>query len=1072
MQATTPHLAISASAGTGKTFQLAHRYIRLLACDVAPDRIVSLTFSRKAAGEIFESIVTLLCRAAASPEQAAATGDRIGRPGLAPATFLQMLRQMLSTLNRLQISTLDSFTVRVVKTFPMELGIDSRITVVDNNGAEAGNARRQVLARIFNHRLVSDREQKIFINAFRQATFGQEEKNLSRVLEACLADFQEIFQLHPQPELWGHEAAIWSNGSPWLEPAGDHASAAAGLAAILEAELTGDPLERWLSFIDAAVTFEPGAPYAPALKYMLPKLTAVIDGLRRGDAAVKIGRQLVRLTPDGCRLALALVHYVVQTEFTAALERTRGLHSLLAAYETLYENQVRRRGLLTFNDVQRLLGPANPYSRSSIPSREPGADRLFIDYRLDAQLDHWLLDEFQDTSDIQWQAIANLIDEVLQDDSGRRSFFYVGDIKQAIYGWRAGNASLFSQVLEQYGEVIAEQPLDTSYRSCQPVIETVNRVFGALPEQLPAATTREWQRSWRTHTCAAGFVPVSGYAAILEPPSQGGSHKPAAEERYRLLADLLDEIQPCRRGLSAAVLVRKNRQGRDIVNFLRNACPDIDIVHEGTADIRDNPVVNLLLALVQYAAHPGDTIARHHLRMSPLAAIITGQTGFERLPFELLRFIQSHGFRAFFQLWGSRLAAGPDGLDAFGRKRLAELVRAATEFDGSGAAPDCNNFLRFIENYTIRDEAAKNTVRVMTIHQAKGLGFDCVFLPDLQDGSIDGGDSPDIALLQTGAVLKMPRKDFARLDPVLDSLLRENDEAACFEALCLLYVALTRAKQGLYIITSFPGKSSQALTSAALIKLQLAGDSRAVDGRDDSANGRPLTCLYEIGNRKWYADRTQAAIPTPGIPAAALHVMPSSRRPLRRISPSKTEPPIRNAGSLFTEDNRQGADFGTAIHHLFEQVAWLDECDQEVTMANWLHAAPFPESLKREAAAQFATAVAVPEFRAALSRPSGNATLWREKAFDLILNGKWVSGVFDRVTIQEDSEARPQRAIILDYKSNRVGDEEALQQTTAAYRPQILLYRQALAAILHLPMENITGLLLFTRPGRVIEVAE
>ena len=63
-----------------------------------------------------------------------------------------------------------------------------------------------------------------------------------------------------------------------------------------------------------------------------------------------------------------------------------------------------------------------------------------VDYRLDGHFDHWLLDEFQDTSDLQWQVLANLIDEVLQDTSGKRSFFYVGDVKQAIYGWRAGNA--------------------------------------------------------------------------------------------------------------------------------------------------------------------------------------------------------------------------------------------------------------------------------------------------------------------------------------------------------------------------------------------------------------------------------------------------------------------------------------------------------------------------------------------------------------------------------------------------------------------------------------------------------
>ena len=71
------HKAISASAGSGKTFQLAHRYIELMACGVSPDRIIALTFSRKAAGEIFDSVVRYLCKAASSPEASSRTATRL-----------------------------------------------------------------------------------------------------------------------------------------------------------------------------------------------------------------------------------------------------------------------------------------------------------------------------------------------------------------------------------------------------------------------------------------------------------------------------------------------------------------------------------------------------------------------------------------------------------------------------------------------------------------------------------------------------------------------------------------------------------------------------------------------------------------------------------------------------------------------------------------------------------------------------------------------------------------------------------------------------------------------------------
>ena len=78
------HIAIAASAGSGKTFQLAHRYIQLLAGGVPPDRIIALTFSRKAAGEIFESIVRYLCEATSSPEHAQQMGRRCALGGSGP----------------------------------------------------------------------------------------------------------------------------------------------------------------------------------------------------------------------------------------------------------------------------------------------------------------------------------------------------------------------------------------------------------------------------------------------------------------------------------------------------------------------------------------------------------------------------------------------------------------------------------------------------------------------------------------------------------------------------------------------------------------------------------------------------------------------------------------------------------------------------------------------------------------------------------------------------------------------------------------------------------------------------
>ena len=107
--------------------------------------------------------------------------------------------------------------------------------------------------------------------------------------------------------------------------------------------------------------------------------------------------------------------------------------------------------MLSFNDAQYLLTANKSAGSGLVITRDVDAqDRLYIDYRLDCQLDHWLLDEFQDTSDLQWAVLHNLLDEILQDDSGRRSLFYVGDVKQSIYRWRGGNPRLFGAILDHY----------------------------------------------------------------------------------------------------------------------------------------------------------------------------------------------------------------------------------------------------------------------------------------------------------------------------------------------------------------------------------------------------------------------------------------------------------------------------------------------------------------------------------------------------------------------------------------------------------------------------------------------
>ena len=101
---------------------------------------------------------------------------------------------------------------------------------------------------------------------------------------------------------------------------------------------------------------------------------------------------------------------------------------------------------------------------------------------------------------------------------------------------------------------------------------------------------------------------------------------------------------------------------------------------------------------------------------------------------------------------------------------------------------------------------------------------------------------------------------------------------------------------------------------------------------------------------------------------------------------------------------------------------------------------------------------------------STHIQLWRERPFDLVMDGEWVSGIFDRVHLERDAAGRYSSAWIIDFKTDDVGSDEALQEKLAGYAPQISLYRTAIMKLTGLAAEQIQCSLLFTRLERLIEL--
>jgi len=1100
--------AISASAGSGKTFRLAHRYMGLLARGIPPDRICALTFSRKAAGEIFDSIVRNLTGAAQNAQYAELSSKYMEIGPVPEGKFLSALRCFLDNLHRANIGTIDSFIATIVRAFPLELGLNgTEFRLMDGDSADAESFREGIISDVCNSKHINQTGTNVFLEVFKQATLGAEKKTFTDNLNGFLSNYRAAFLSLPAEDAWGNPSLIWKNEPWWMQPPEAQNERETELILQLIPGNSGwdkRMRETFVKLVNNLKDFDYDSEWSPDLfldgaiqSQIIPKL----DVPGKDGLTIQYARKEYLIPDNVFKLLRALYHNAFHVQFNRLCKRTRGILGVIAMYEKEYEQALLQTGRMTFTDAQLLLSPRGfasggatisrcraPQACPPVPERRPGNSaregRIFIDYRLDSKIDHWLLDEFQDTSNLQWQALENLLDEILQDDSNTRSFFYVGDVKQTIYRWRGGNPDLFNSVLNRYGKKIINESLNKTQRSAQPIIDTVNRVFSRLPETQgktsePAISRRvnaKWNSAWKEHE-RGERAPDNGYAAILQPTLPEGAKYHETGNQLELLARLLKHIGPTERGLSTAILVRTNASGKKIADYLRqygheHDWHDLNISYEGETALLDNPLIAVLLDLLRYAEHPADNFARQHLIMSPLGIWMDkNETSVESLPLVLLGQIEEQGFRPALREWAARLGAHDD----FGRLRLQQMLEIAGQFDNRFDR-NISLFIKTVESYGMREASeAKGCIHIMTIHQSKGLGFDMVILPDLNDnkkmnsagtidfltGHADGANAP-------AWLLTVPDRKTAECDPTLKQSLDESDDLATLDNLCVLYVAMTRAKKALYMITRIQNK--KFFNMAGLLQEQLATDESSK--RIVPIGGLDVDILYATGDSNWYEkEKTVKTSIKPAIKSIKPAIPRQTRRAvLNKIEPSLEETLSLKASWLFKAESPEVLYFGSAIHELLREVEWSDDCNPGKIIHDWKPKYPYPDIVLRDVKEQFKRVLTEPKIKDALSKPAGNPELWRERGFDVILDNNWISGIFDRVVILRKPDGTPDSAEIIDFKSNRTSDPEAIGKLSQIYKPQIALYRQALAQLLNLRGEKVEASLLFTVSRQIVRI--
>ena len=842
------HEMLVANAGSGKTFALTTRIIRLLLAGVSMDRIAALTFTRKSAGEFLDELLVRLSEAASDRKKLAALAKASDTPELSSADCCELLRHIIDHFGRLGLSTIDSFFARIARQFPLESGLPEEFAIADS--ASLASARERALAMSFTLGAKGDQGLTSMIEQCHQISRKRGERNVFGMLLDQIDTLHQQYLKTPEGCTWGDSAAIWNKQPPPFQAATGIDAAIDGFAnevSLSNPDLSAEALSNLEAGLEAMRQLEPGQAWSRDIQKFVEQKLSSEPKNNHVRFASKKADGWAELTPGLRSSRKILADTLFADALHQILERAKGLYAFVRQYEGVYGKLVRGAGLISFADITTLLA-----ERAADVDQTDALDwRSQVAYRIDQNFDHWLLDEFQDTSRVQWSILRTFIEEVLMDDDAQRSLFYVGDTKQAIYGWRGGDADLFREIFDYYENIKEGEALTNSWRSTEPVIKMVNSVFGSMNAigdalKLPEATLDRWITGWNKHEVAAAIRENSGYAtffAVSENPEEDVSPQHAEVCR------IIEEVDPLARGIECTVLLRQNKDAAELAAYLQSS--GLAVALEGKSNpCTDNPFGSGVLAALRVVAHPSDSLSASIARGLPCASA-WGLEDLDDFRKQTLQSIAECGYAKTLQTWielagfnesaertsSASSAAAVNGVasipaskksyadESFLQSRSEAVLAAAEKFDAANTTSEgIDAFIAAVESTEVQEAEGTEAIRIMTIHQAKGLGFDMVIVSGLDKSSHNSiADElvlgPDEKDPQWGMLL--PRKGIAEADPVLRQQTERLNAESKTNELCSAYVALTRAKRALYVISDELAETSKATHFGRHLQLSL-----------------------------------------------------------------------------------------------------------------------------------------------------------------------------------------------------------------------------------------------------------
>jgi ATP-dependent exoDNAse (exonuclease V) beta subunit len=839
-----PHaLRVEASAGSGKTFLLACRFVQFLLSEKIPrsslKNLLAITFTNEATVEMRQRILKLLKRAAFEEKKAM----KILSPLLDLSKekikeyALKQIDEILAKYDEWQVRTIDSFIYRLIQAAPHELGLSQQDEIETHEAPLRAAALDRVLLYSAKDQVLWEMLQDLVHHYLLFQVRGSwwPRTELLRVLES-LNEKETTYGLlfETAKRCKGSKAlAMELSGSAqnFLDKADAHGLKLKSYSRKAVSRVAGKDLPKALS----SKSWE-----REELKELCLKGASIPRGL---STEWKTLKTLAETYADA-----------------RALEISGPYLKVLVPWKDQLSNLKSRSRRIFFSDINGLA--KRLLAEFTFPE---------VIFRLGDQLYHFLLDEFQDTSILQWETLFPLIDNAISQGG---SLFCVGDRKQLLYRWRGSDLEVFQNGPESFASLGDTGPLDLvlpyNWRSREVLLKFVSQVFEK--ENLERWAKEESAVSDALDPCYVANM-FSGAAQRL-PPAHELSHKRGMvrievlgqeghseeikEESKACLVKLLKGDVLFRHSPSdVLILVRDNQDVEDFSHSLISA--GIPIFSHRQLDIREDPLVQEVLEILRFLETPVDdqalssVIAGNTLKsaweaeaggLSPWEWIeeqrLKNKWQGRRYPYQRLQ-------KDFPGLWAKALSDAfssvgflppydlvsmiirrldlircfPDHFVAL--SHLLELLYAKEpEYGG-----DLRGFIQWMETgpdeiFGVKTTQQIDAVRIMTIHKAKGLEAKVVILPLTTlgirtDGRIYSMDAGVLKVWNTSRELRNVSKR-------LQDIYKEDCGKAWLDELNVLYVSLTRAKDELYVFVPQRAGGRQKNRFLSLVEPLLSGN--------------------------------------------------------------------------------------------------------------------------------------------------------------------------------------------------------------------------------------------------------